>query len=679
MEILEIFPEDEDKPAAPPAAPAAVPPASLLVTGRTGARVVNAKAVPVHAGGRTSFVPPILRAKFLEAIQAHQASGAALSIVGLQPLFIGIVKAYNFGYLLTEEGGYWSVSPSWIKKFIRSHNLVKRRATTAAQHVPDDYKELIMDFKYRLSIKSFMEQVPPECILNFDQTGMLLCPAGKSTYAVRGTKSVPVIGADDKRQITLVVGVTASGVLLPPQLIFAGTTTRSLPPKDVIGHPRFKGWDFVYTESHWSNISTTIMLFDNIIGPYLAGRKGIVILDCFRPHLSQEVRDHVRTKYPLVHLLYVPAGCTSIAQPCDTGVQRPLKCALTKAFQGFVSETITAQVRAGATAATIHIDTRISTIKPRVPGFVHTAYSSITPETVRAAWRKAGLLECLTPVFAASALLHKERLFPSAAASDDPVTAGVVAHDGGVAEQPAVLEGDDDVVDDDVDDFEEDETPVQLLADRVFEHALTLPPVVLADAPAPGNLPAAAAPGVPAHRGAKRTRRGGKKKPAVKPPKKTQKQIDSILASDGEHEAESESDTDSDNDCGDVCPELDDADDGDDGMEGSGAEEEEAVVVQINDDMDLTTVPNGAKLSQRPLPLIVEENSEEDIRLLHAFVKIPAKVFGMKGNKFADLTYPGQIVRIRRRLCWVYFDDDKCMYQIMKSTAKKYIVQDRLF
>lgn len=64
--------------------------------------------------------------------------------------------------------------------------------------------------------------IPPSCVVNMDQTGMRLVPTGKHTRAPKGSKEVPLVGQDDKRMITVVLAISAAGVLLPLQVIFSG-------------------------------------------------------------------------------------------------------------------------------------------------------------------------------------------------------------------------------------------------------------------------------------------------------------------------------------------------------------------------------------------------------------------------------------------------------------------------
>ena len=57
-----------------------------------------------------------------------------------------------------------------------------------------------------------------------DQAGVKLVPVSSWTMVEEGVKQVPVVGTDDKREITAVLAATASGKLLPPQLIYQWKT-----------------------------------------------------------------------------------------------------------------------------------------------------------------------------------------------------------------------------------------------------------------------------------------------------------------------------------------------------------------------------------------------------------------------------------------------------------------------
>src|SRR5689334_1322558 len=96
-----------------------------------------------------------------------------------------------------------------------------------------------------------------------DQTGVPLVPSQKRTYESTGAKSVAVVGAEDKRQITACI---SSGELLPVQLIFQGKTDRCLPvrtPESIASLAHL-----TYSDNHWSTLETMKQFIEEIILPY---------------------------------------------------------------------------------------------------------------------------------------------------------------------------------------------------------------------------------------------------------------------------------------------------------------------------------------------------------------------------------------------------------------------------
>ena len=84
-------------------------------------------------------------------------------------------------------------------------NFVQRKATTAKSKLADiNFKEKRKQFFDDLvSIVEF-EEIPPELVLNWDQTGIKLVPSASWTMHERGSRRVELVGISDKRQITAV-------------------------------------------------------------------------------------------------------------------------------------------------------------------------------------------------------------------------------------------------------------------------------------------------------------------------------------------------------------------------------------------------------------------------------------------------------------------------------------------
>lgn len=86
-------------------------------------------------------------------------------------------------------------------------------------------------------------------MLNADQTPSSYVSVGKQTMAARGSKSIPIAGLSDKRNITLTFVVSLASEFLPMQVIYAGGTKQSQPRGFVFP----KGFSITQNPKHWSN------------------------------------------------------------------------------------------------------------------------------------------------------------------------------------------------------------------------------------------------------------------------------------------------------------------------------------------------------------------------------------------------------------------------------------------
>jgi hypothetical protein len=139
--------------------------------------------------------------------------------------------------------------------------------------------------------------------------------------ALVGSKQVTVIGKEDKRQITALLTITASGNLLLPQLIYQGKTNQcytnyELPDDYLVDH----------TPSHWSDRDSIVRYAKNILLPYLINKRidldlpeNQIAIAIFDVHASHRYKDELHDILNLNHIqfVYVPACCTSELQPLD--------------------------------------------------------------------------------------------------------------------------------------------------------------------------------------------------------------------------------------------------------------------------------------------------------------------------------------------------------------------------
>ena len=139
---------------------------------------------------------------------------------------------HNNPTIFRAHGGPIELGKKWADSILLRMGLVKRKATKAARKMPPDFADIKLTFLQRVAEIVRENKVPPELVTNWDQTGAKFVPASQLILAEQGVKQVDVTGLDDKREMTALLACTLSGSLLPPQLIYAGKTTRCHPLVD---------------------------------------------------------------------------------------------------------------------------------------------------------------------------------------------------------------------------------------------------------------------------------------------------------------------------------------------------------------------------------------------------------------------------------------------------------------
>ena len=87
--------------------------------------------------------------------------------------------------------------------------------------------------------------------------------------------------------------------------------------------------------SHFSTLQTMKDWVSKIYVPYTEStiqnrgfspnQKTILLLDAYPVHIGQAFRTWIKTSYPNIFVIYVPANCTGQFQPADVGLQRIIK------------------------------------------------------------------------------------------------------------------------------------------------------------------------------------------------------------------------------------------------------------------------------------------------------------------------------------------------------------------
>ena len=242
-----------------------------------------------------------------------------------------------------------------------------RKRTTAAIKLPDDWRAQGTLMARRIAALMHLSNIPAANVVNIDQTGIVLVPATTHTYEQRGAGQVAIVGAEEKRQITAVLGSTLQGEMLPLQLIFEGKTERSRAQH--ITETRDACFHLTNSENHWSTLQTMQEYVENVLEPWRrkqgADSEMILLLDAWSVHRSKEFRNWMSSNHAKIHLVYIPANCTSMLQVADVALNRPFKSSIRKSFNEWAASIIVAQIAAGEQPS-LKAHLSIKELRPRI-------------------------------------------------------------------------------------------------------------------------------------------------------------------------------------------------------------------------------------------------------------------------------------------------------------------------
>ena len=225
-------------------------------------------------------------------------------------------------------------------------NYVQRKGTTAkAKYSEINFAEKKREFLDKLIAIVEMEEIPPELILNWDQTGIKLVPATSWTMAEEGATRIELVGLNDKRQITYVFCGNILGAFLPIQVIYQGKTNRC--------HPHFEfppQWDITHSPKHWSTEETMLQYVRLIIVPFVEQirdflgeeKSAVVIMDNFKGQVTEKMVELMESHN--IYTCLLPPNTTDRLQPMDVAVNKPAKAFLKQKFQTWYAEQISAQL-----------------------------------------------------------------------------------------------------------------------------------------------------------------------------------------------------------------------------------------------------------------------------------------------------------------------------------------------
>jgi hypothetical protein len=305
-----------------------------------------------------------------DCLLAIRANGAQVTVVNARAIMVATIlkSAPEILEKTFCDGSTFRASESFMWKWL--HDVLHwspRKGTQAAQKKPMNWEEQCEQSFLHKAWVIKDEDVPAALLVNSDQTQVVYAPGDKMSWAETGSKQVAVLGIEEKHAFTVLISIASDGTVLPMQAIYTGKTSRSQPAATSPHYADLIAAGFLLQESgtttYRSNLETMKTFVNKILSPYFKHikaqlklpitQKSLWMIDVWSVHRLKEFRDWMRVTHPNIIIDFVPGGCTSVAQPCDVGIQRPFKLSVKRSYQEDVVTKILKQLDGEAPVVTI--------------------------------------------------------------------------------------------------------------------------------------------------------------------------------------------------------------------------------------------------------------------------------------------------------------------------------------
>uniref|UniRef100_A0A2K6FA59 Pogo transposable element with ZNF domain n=1 Tax=Propithecus coquereli TaxID=379532 RepID=A0A2K6FA59_PROCO len=229
-------------------------------------------------------------------------------------------KATKIGRSL--EGGF-KISYEWAVRFMLRHHLTPHARRAVAHTLPKDVAEnagLFIEFVQR---QIHNQDLPLSMIVAIDEISLFL--------------DTEVLSSDDRKENALqtvgtgepwcdvVLAILADGTVLPTLVFYRGQMDQ---PANVPDSILLEAKESGYSDDEIMELWSTRVWQKHTACQH---SKGMLVMDCHRTHLSEEVLAMLSASSTLPAV--VPAGCSSKIQPLDVCIKRTVKNFLHKKWK----------------------------------------------------------------------------------------------------------------------------------------------------------------------------------------------------------------------------------------------------------------------------------------------------------------------------------------------------------
>lgn len=219
----------------------------------------------------------------------------------------------------------------WARSLLNRHKILGQRIATNISRSRAEVSSEIIN-SYFDNLDTVLKGVPSDNIFNYDESNLQDDPGKKKFLFRRGTKYPVRVQNHSKSATTIMVCGSASGILLPPYIVFkSGSLWEPWTNGGPKGFPCCtspccsKGSRFNCTSHGWMDTITFKDWFFTVFLPHakrLTGRK-VLIGDNLASHFNADVIKECEDSE--IDFVCLPKNSTHLTQPLDVSFFRPLK------------------------------------------------------------------------------------------------------------------------------------------------------------------------------------------------------------------------------------------------------------------------------------------------------------------------------------------------------------------
>lgn len=258
--------------------------------------------------------------KLFEFLVEQRGLGHSVSISDLQ------IKAREIAAGLDEDLGEFRASVGFILKWKKRFSVTRRRKTTDSRKDPQQQGEALRIFRENIVAAREECAIQEDDIFNMDQLMCWFDMPRHYTYDIRGTKRVRIASTGQtKKGFTVALCASATGVKLPAFLIFK-ERNGNIPPQILENLELPNNVIIAANKNGWMTLPFLHVWLQTVYGmdEEEANTRRLLVLDSYKPHGMEEsinmVNDVCNSE-----LVFVPPGCTPVAQPMDVNINHGFK------------------------------------------------------------------------------------------------------------------------------------------------------------------------------------------------------------------------------------------------------------------------------------------------------------------------------------------------------------------